>query len=85
MDFMGKLFYFPYNRGKLVVGEERVIRPLDTQTPVLGIPVFDTGFQITLYYPGTNGKNPDFDTTVTTSKQVPGIVLWPHIPSNMNA
>ena len=73
------------NREKLVVGEERVISPRHAQITVFGIPVFNTDFQITLHYLGTNGKNADFDMTVKTSKQVPDFVLRLLIPSNMNA
>ena len=70
---------------KLVVGEERVIRPHFARISVLGIPLIDTDFQITLKYLGTSGKNALFDLTIKTSKQVPDLILKRLIPSNMNA
>jgi hypothetical protein len=73
------------NREKLVIGEERVISPRHAQITVFGIPVFNTDFQITLHYLGTNDKNANFDMTVKTSKQVPDFLLRLLIPSNMNA
>jgi hypothetical protein len=72
-------------REKLVVGQERVISPRHAQVTVLGIPLIDTDFQITLTYRGTDGKNTLFDMTVKTSRQIPEMVLSRLIPANMNA
>ena len=73
------------NKEKLAVGEERIIRPHFARISVLGIPLIDTDFQITLKYLGTSGKNALFDLTIKTSKQVPDLLLKRLIPSNMNA
>ncbi|WP_321505624.1 hypothetical protein [uncultured Methanoregula sp.] len=70
---------------KLVIGQERVISPRHAQITVLGVPLIDTDFQITLTYRGTSGKNTLFDMTVRTSSQIPEIVLRRLIPANMNA
>jgi len=70
---------------KLVVGQERVITPRHAQITVLGVPLIDTDFQITLTYLGTSGKNTLFDLTIKTSKQIPEIVLRQLIPVNMKA
>ena len=73
------------NKEKLAVGQERVISPHFARISVLGIPLIDTDFQITLKYLGASGKNALFDLTVKTSKQVPELILRRLIPSNMNA
>ena len=73
------------NKEKLVVGQERVISPHFARISVMGIPLIDTDFQITLKYLGASGKNALFDMTVKTSKQVPELILRRLIPSNMNA
>lgn len=70
---------------KLVVGQQRVIRPRHAQITVLGLPVIDTDFQITLTYLGSTGTNANFAMTVRTSKQVPELVLRQLIPPSMNA
>ena len=70
---------------KLVVGQERVISPHHARVTVLGVPLIDTDFQITLTYRGTDGKNTLFDMTVRTSSQIPDMVLRRLIPANMNA
>jgi len=70
---------------KLVIGQERVISPRHAQITVLGVPLIDTDFQITLTYRGTSGKNTLFDMTVRTSTQIPEMVLRRLIPANMNA
>jgi hypothetical protein len=72
-------------REKLVVGQERVISPRHAQVSVLGLPLIDTDFQITLIYRGTDGKNTLFDMTIRTSKQIPELVLRQLIPAKMNA
>ena len=73
------------NKEKLVVGQERVISPHFARISVLGIPLIDTDFQITLKYLGASGNNALFDMTVKTSKQVPELILRRLIPANMNA
>ncbi|MFA4877118.1 MAG: hypothetical protein WC586_06860 [Methanoregula sp.] len=73
------------SREKLVVGQQRVISPRHARVTVLGIPLIDTDFQITLTYLGTSGKNNLFDMTVRTSNQIPEFVLRRLIPANMNA
>ena len=70
---------------KLVVGQQRVISPRHAQVTILGVPIVDTDFQITLTYLGSTGTNANFDMTVKTSNQVPDIVLRQIIPSSMNA
>lgn len=70
---------------KLVVGQERVISPRHAQIKVIGLPVLDTDFQITLTYLGSTGTNANFAMTVRTSKQVPELVLRQLIPASMNA
>jgi len=70
---------------KMVIGQERVISPRHARITVLGLPVIDTDFQITLTYRGTSGKNTLFDMTVRTSNQIPEMVLRRLIPANMNA
>jgi len=70
---------------KLVVGQERVISPRHAQVTILGVPVIDTDFQITLTYLGSTGTTANFDMTVKTSNQVPEVVLRQIIPSSMNA
>ncbi len=72
-------------REKLVVGNPRVINPKHAKITVMGLPVIDTDFQITLVYLGSTGSNANFDMTVKTSKQVPELVLRRLIPSSMNA
>jgi hypothetical protein len=70
---------------KLVVGQQRVISPRHAKVTVLGVPILDTDFQITLTYLGSTGKNANFDMSVKTSTQVPEIVVRRLIPSSMNA
>lgn len=70
---------------KLVVGQQRVISPRHAKVTVLGVPIIDTDFQITLTYLGSTGKNANFDMSVKTSTQVPEIVVRRLIPSSMNA
>lgn len=72
-------------REKLVVGQQRVISPRHARITVLGIPVIDTDFQITLTYLGSTGTNANFAMTVRTGKQVPELVLRQLIPPSMNA
>jgi hypothetical protein len=72
-------------REKLVVGQERVISPRHARISVLGIPLIEADFQITLRYLGSTGKNANFDMTVKTSKQVPEFMLRQLIPQSMNA
>ena len=73
------------NKEKLMVGEERIIRPHFARISVLGLPLIDTDFQITLKYLGASGNNALFDLTVKTSKQVPELIIRRLIPANMNA
>jgi hypothetical protein len=70
---------------KLVVGQERVIAPRHAQVTVLGVPVIDTDFQITLTYLGSTGANANFDMSVKTSSQIPEFVVRRLIPASMNA
>ena len=70
---------------ELVVGQERVTSPRHARITVMGIPVFDTDFQITLTYLGSSGGNADFAMTVRTSDQIPELVLRHLIPPDMNA
>jgi hypothetical protein len=70
---------------KLQVGQERVISPHFARISVLGIPLIDTDFQITLKYLGASGNNALFDMTVRTSKQIPEFVIRRLLPPNMNA
>jgi hypothetical protein len=70
---------------KLVVGQERVISPRHARVTVMGIPIIDTDFQITLTYLGLTGKDANFDMSVRTSTQVPEIVIRRLIPASMNA
>ena len=70
---------------ELVAGQERVISPRNARITVMGIPVFDTDFQITLTYLGSTKGNADFAMTVRTSDQVPELVLRHLIPPDMNA
>ncbi len=70
---------------KLVVGQERAISPRHARITVMGIPVIDTDFQITLTYLGSTGQNANFAMTVRTSNQVPELVLRRLIPPDMNA
>lgn len=70
---------------KLVVGQQRVISPRHARITILGIPIIDTDFQITLTYLGSTGSNANFDMSVKTSNQVPEIVIRRLIPSSMNA
>ena len=72
-------------REKLTAGQERVINPRHAQITVMGVPLLETDFQISLKYLGTTGKNANFDMTVKTSQQVPEMVLRRLIPANMNA
>jgi len=72
-------------REKLTIGKDRVINPRHAQITVMGVPLLETDFQITLKYLGTTGKNANFDMTVKTSQQVPEMVLRRLIPANMNA
>jgi hypothetical protein len=73
------------NKEKLTIGQQRVISPHSARISALGIPLMDTGFQITLTYLGTSGKNALFDMTVQTSKQIPDLMLRRLIPASMNA
>ncbi|HEX3001398.1 MAG TPA: hypothetical protein VHN82_03355 [Methanoregula sp.] len=70
---------------KLVVGQQRIISPKHAKVTVMGIPVIETDFQITLTYLGSTGKNANFDMSVKTSTQVPEIVIRHIIPPNMHA
>jgi hypothetical protein len=70
---------------KLVVGQQRVISPRHAQVTVMGVPVIDTDFQITLTYLGSTGKNANFDMSIKTSTQVPEFVVRRLIPPSMNA
>jgi hypothetical protein len=72
-------------REKLVVGQQRVISPRHAQVTVMGIPVIDTDFQITLTYLGSTGSNANFDMSVKTSTQIPEFVVRRLIPPSMNA
>ena len=73
------------SREKLVVGQERVISPRHARITLLGMPVMESDFQITLIYRGTTGNKDNFDMTVKTSRQVPDFLLNRLIPPNMNA
>ncbi|HEX3000980.1 MAG TPA: hypothetical protein VHN82_01190 [Methanoregula sp.] len=70
---------------KLVVGQQRVISPRHAQVTMMGIPVIDTDFQITLTYLGSTGKNANFDMSIKTSTQVPEFIVRRLIPPSMNA
>ena len=70
---------------KLTVGQQRVISPRHAQVTVLGIPILDTDFQITLTYLGSTGSNANFDMTIKTSKQIPEFIIRRLIPPEMNA
>jgi len=70
---------------KLVVGQKRAIGPGHAKVTVMGLPVIETDFQITLTYLGSTGKNANFDMSVKTSTQVPEMVIRHIIPSSMHA
>lgn len=70
---------------KLVVGQQRVTSPRHAQVTVIGMPVIDTDFQITLIYLGSTGSTANFDMSVKTSTQVPELVIRRLIPPTMNA
>jgi hypothetical protein len=70
---------------KLVVGQQRVTSPRHAQVTVIGMPVIDTDFQITLTYLGSTGSTANFDMSVKTSTQVPELVIRRLIPPTMNA
>ena len=70
---------------KLVVGQQRVISPKHAKVTVLGIPIIETDFEITLTYLGSTGKNANFDMSVKTSTQIPEMVIRHIIPSSMHA
>jgi hypothetical protein len=70
---------------KLVVGQQRVISPRHARVTVIGLPVIDTDFQITLTYLGPTASGTNFDMTVKTSKQVPEFIISRLIPPAMNA
>jgi len=70
---------------KLVVGQQRVINPRHAQVTIMGLPLIDTDFQITLTYLGSTGTNANFDMTVKTTRQVPEFIISKLIPAKMNA
>ncbi|MFA6226029.1 MAG: hypothetical protein WC620_07625 [Methanoregula sp.] len=70
---------------KLTVGQERIINPHYARITVLGVPLMDADFQITLKYLGPSGSNALFDLTVRTSKQIPEMVISKLIPPSMGA
>ena len=70
---------------RLVVGQERVTSPRHARITVMGIPIIDTDFQISLTYLGSIGQNANFAMTVRTSNQVPDLILRRLIPPAMNA
>jgi hypothetical protein len=70
---------------KLVVGQQRVLAPRHAKITVMGVPIIDTDFQITLTYLGSTGSTANFDMTVKTSAQVPELVIKRLIPPAMNA
>jgi hypothetical protein len=70
---------------KLVVGQQRVISPRHAQVSVVGLPVIDTDFQITLTYLGPTSSGANFEMTVKTSRQVPEFIISRLIPPAMNA
>jgi hypothetical protein len=70
---------------KLVVGQQRVLAPRHAKITVMGVPIIDTDFQITLTYLGSTGSTANFDMTVKTSSQVPELIIRRLIPASMNA
>ena len=72
-------------KDNLTVGQERVLSPRHAQITIVGVPILDTDFQITLTYRGSSGDNANFDMTVRTSKQIPEYVINRLIPPSMNA
>jgi hypothetical protein len=73
------------SKEKLVVGQQRVLSPRHARISVMGFPLIDTDFQITLTYLGSTGSNANFDMTVRTSQQVPELIVRRLIPASMNA
>ena len=70
---------------QLVVGQTRVISPRHAVISVLGIPVYQTDFQITLQYLGSTGTKDNFELEIATSKQVPAFLLDRLLPASVNA
>lgn len=72
-------------REKLVVGEDRVFAPRHARITVLGLPMFDTDFQILMKYKGVRDNRAYFDLAVKTEKQVPEYLLKRLLPAEMDA
>ena len=72
-------------KDNLTVGQQRVLSPRHARITVVGLPVLETDFQITLTYKGSTGDNANFDMTVRTSNQIPEYVIGRLIPPSMNA
>jgi len=72
-------------REKLIVGEDRTFAPRHARITVLGIPLFDTDFQILMKYKGVRENRAYFDLAVKTEKQVPEYLLKRLLPAEMDA
>lgn len=73
------------DREKLVIGEERRLAERRARITVLGIPIIETNFQITLKYKGVRTNRAYFDLTLQTQKQVPEFILKRLLPASIDA
>jgi len=73
------------NRQILIVGESRVLSEQGAKITTLGIPVFQTNFQISLRYTGEQNNRAYFTMTIRTQRQVPEFVLNVLLPSSIAA
>ncbi|MFA5331453.1 MAG: hypothetical protein WC342_03660 [Methanoregula sp.] len=73
------------NREQLVVGQTRIISPRHAVISMLGIPIYQTDFQINLQYLGSSGTKDNFDLTIKTTQSIPTFLLDRLMPASVNA
>jgi len=73
------------DRQKMVLGEDRILAERGAKIAMLGIPIIETNFQITLNYKGELNNRAYFDMTINTQRQVPDYILKGLLPVSIEA
>jgi hypothetical protein len=71
--------------GGMGTGTKILLAERGARITVLGIPIIETNFQITLKYKGVRTNRAYFDLTLRTQKHVPESILKRLLPASIDA
>jgi len=72
-------------REEMIQGEEREIADRNATITILGQPVFQTGYRLSVTWTGMDGTHARFKITLETSRQVPDWLISTIIPKEIQA